>query len=129
MSETRRRTILLVDDDPLICQLGGELLEHLGYRVETAGEAAQALEVFQRLERVDLVILDYHLPNGDGRQVLRELRGLDEQVRVLVMSGFISQQELARLEELGIQGFISKPFRLVALQSLIKAALDEAPDA
>ena len=44
------RTILLVDDDPLIRQLGRELLEHLGYRVETASDAAQALEIFQRLE-------------------------------------------------------------------------------
>jgi len=120
-------TILLVDDDPMIRQLGGELLEHLGYRVETAGEAYQALEVFKRLERVDLVILDYHLPGLDGWQLLQELRVLNDRVRVLIASGFISNRDLARLQEGGIQGIIGKPFRLAELQRQIRAALEAGP--
>ncbi len=86
MPEKPPRTILLVDDDPLILELGRELLEHLGYRVETASDAAQALEVFQR-QGADLVILDYRLPGMDGYQLLQELRALDAGVRVLVATG------------------------------------------
>jgi two-component system cell cycle sensor histidine kinase/response regulator CckA len=116
------RTILLVDDDPLILELGREQLEHLGYRVETAAEAAQALEIFQR-QGADLVILDYQLPGLDGYQLLQELRALAAGVRVLVATGFLSNRNLARLQAGGIQGIIYKPFRLAELQRQIEAAL------
>ena len=67
-------TILLVDDDPLIRGLGQELLEHLGYRVETAGDGSEALKKFQGMERVDLVVLDYFLPGQNGCEVLKEFK-------------------------------------------------------
>jgi two-component system cell cycle sensor histidine kinase/response regulator CckA len=120
------QTIMLVDDDPLIRQLGRELLEHLGFRVETAADAARALEVFQDLDRVDLVILDYHLPGSDGQRLVRDLRALDAGVRVLVVSGFLSPREAARLQAGGVQGIIYKPFRLKELQQGIRAALAQA---
>ena len=121
MPEKPPRTILLVDDDPLILELGRELLEYLGYRVETAAEAVQALEVFQS-QGADLVILDYQLPGADGYQLLQGLRALAAGVRVLVASGFLSNRDLARLQAGGIQGIIYKPFRLAELQRQIEAA-------
>lgn len=115
-------TILLVDDDPLILELGRELLEHLGYRVETASEAVQALEVFQR-QGADLVLMDYRLPGLDGYQLLQELQALDAGVRVLVATGQLSPQEAARLRAGGVRGIIYKPFRLEELQRQLEAAL------
>lgn len=115
-------TILLVDDDPVILELGRELLQHLGYRVETASDAAQALEVFQK-QGVDLLILDYRLPGMDGYQLFQELRALDAGVRVLVATGLLSPQEVTRLWEGGVRGIIYKPFRLAELQRQIEAAL------
>ena len=120
-------TILLVDDDSLIRQLGRELLEHLGFRVATAADAPQALEVFRRLRKVDLVILDYHLPGINGHRLFQKLKGLDAGVRVLMASGFLSGSEAARLRQSGVQGIIYKPFRLGALQQRIQAALAAAP--
>lgn len=114
--------ILLVDDDPLILELGRELLTHLEYRVETASNAAQALEVFQR-QGADLVLLDYQLPGMDGYQLFQELRALDAGVRVLVASGFLSEREASCLREGGVRGIIYKPFRLAELQRQIQAAL------
>ena len=122
------KIILLVDDDPLILELGRELLESLGYRVATAAEAARALEVFQR-QGADLVILDYRLPGLDGYQLLQRLRALDAGVRVLMATGFLSNRETARLQAGGVQGIIYKPFRLAELQRQIEAALAEAPAA
>ena len=116
------RTILLVDDDPLILELGRELLEHLGYRVETASDAVQALEVFQR-QGADLVLMDYRLPGLDGYQLLQELQALDAGVRVLVATGQLSPQEAARLRAGGVRGIIYKPFRLEELQRQLEAAL------
>lgn len=120
-------TILLVDDDPMIRRLGRELLEHLGYRVEAAQNGPQALELFRRLDGVDLVILDYHLPGQTGLEVLQELRRLDSGVRVLMASGFFSAQEKLQIKADGVQGFIYKPFRLKELDNLIRQILSEPP--
>jgi CheY-like chemotaxis protein len=116
-------TILLVDDDPLIRGLGQELLEHLGYRVETAGDGSEALKKFQGMERVDLVVLDYFLPGPNGCEVLKEFKLLDKRARVLVASGFLSSQDLASLKKEGALGMINKPYRLQDLQHRIKAVL------
>ena len=93
----------------------------------TAADAPQALEVFHRLGRVDLVILDYHLPGMDGHQLFQKLKGLDAGVRVLMASGFLSIREAARLRQSGVQGIIYKPFRLVELQQRIQAVMGTAP--
>jgi two-component system, cell cycle sensor histidine kinase and response regulator CckA len=116
-------TILLVDDDPLIRGLGQELLEHLGYRVETAGDGSEALKKFQGLKRVDLVVLDYFLPGQNGCEVLKAFKLLDKRARVLVASGFLSSQDMAGLKKEGVLGMINKPYRLTELQHRIKAVL------
>jgi two-component system, cell cycle sensor histidine kinase and response regulator CckA len=116
-------TILLVDDDPLILVLGQELLEHLGYRVETAGDGPEALKKFQKLDRVDLVVLDYYLPGKNGREILREFKSLDRGARVLVASGFLSNRDMDTLKAEGALGLIHKPYRLTDLQRRIKAVL------
>jgi CheY-like chemotaxis protein len=123
MAKKRPPTILLVDDDPLILGLGQELLEHLGYRVETAGDGSEALKKFQGLGRVDLVVLDYCLPGQNGCEVLKEFKILDKRARVLVASGFLSSQDMASLKAEGALGLISKPYRLRDLQHRIKAVL------
>jgi DNA-binding response OmpR family regulator len=115
--------ILLVDDDILIRSLGKELLEHLGYQVEVAQDGQEALDVFQRLGRVDLVILDYYLPGRDGLQVLQDLRALDAQVRVLVASGFFPAEDVTRIREMGAVGFIYKPYRVTELEGRIRQVL------
>jgi CheY-like chemotaxis protein len=123
MAKKMPTTILLVDDDPLIRVLGRELLEHLGYRVEVAGDGTEALDKFQRLGQVDLVVLDYYLPGQNGRQVLREFKALDARARVLVASGFFSSQEAASLKKEGALGLIYKPYRLMDLEHRIQAVL------
>ena len=123
MAKKQPPLILLVDDDPLIRGLGQELLEHLGYRVETAGDGSEALEKFQGRERVDLVVLDYCLPGQNGCEVLKEFKILDKRARVLVASGFLSTQDMASLKEEGALGLINKPYRLTELQHQIKAVL------
>ncbi|MDO9071569.1 MAG: response regulator [Deltaproteobacteria bacterium] len=116
-------TILQVDDDPLIRGLCQELLEHLGYKVETAGDGSEALKKFQGMERVDLVLLDYCLPGQNGCEVLKEFKLLDKRARVLVASGFLSSQDMASLKKEGASGMINKPYRLTELQRRSKAVL------
>jgi two-component system, cell cycle sensor histidine kinase and response regulator CckA len=117
-------TILLVDDDPLIRGLGQELLEHLGYRVETAGDGSEALEKFKNLGIVDLVLLDYYLPGLTGPQVIRGVKALDRRARVLVASAAaFSARDMADLKAEGALGLIHKPYRITELQRRIQAVL------
>lgn len=116
-------TILIVDDDPLIRGLGQELLEHLGYRVETAGDGTEALKKYQKLGQVDLVLLDYFLPDKNGRQVLKDFKSVDARARVLMASAFIPFQEVATLKDEGALGLIYKPYRLSDLERRIQAVL------
>ena len=120
-------TILLVDDDPLIRGLGRELLENLGYRVETAADGAEALQKYRQMGGADLVVLDYFMPGLNGGQVLREFKTLDTRARVLVASGLVSSQQAARLKEQGALGLIHKPYRLTELANRIRAMLGERP--
>lgn len=115
--------ILMVDDDPLILTLGKELLTHLGYQVEVARNGQEALDLFGRLGQVDLVILDYCLPDRDGLRVLQDLRALDAKVRVLVASGAFTVKEMAHLKEVGAAGFIYKPYRVAELEGRIRRVL------
>jgi DNA-binding response OmpR family regulator len=115
--------ILLVDDDPLICTLGRKLLENLGYRVDVARAGAEALRLYRKRRRPDLVILDYHLPGDSGSHILEQLKDLDSEVRVLLASGFLPPQEVAQLRKQGACGLILKPFRLRELETRIRQIL------
>ncbi len=115
--------ILLVDDDPLICSLGRELLENLGYRVEVATAGPEALRRFRKKGRTDLVILDYYLPGENGPEILEQLKNLDPEVRVLLASGFLTHGEADHLLRIGVSGLIQKPFRVGELDTQIKRAL------
>lgn len=112
--------ILLVDDDPYIRSLGGELLEKLGYGVDTAERGEDVLEKFQQGRSVDLVILDYHLPGMNGLEVCRRLKTLAPEVKTLIASGFFKAREIEELKDAGAVGFLHKPFRVKELQSQIE---------
>ena len=117
--------ILLVDDDLHIRSLGRELLEKLGYAVETAENGAEVLEKLQQGRPLDLVILDYHLPGMNGLEVMRRLKKLYPGAEVLVASGFFTNRDKEQLRAGGATGFLDKPFRLKELQSLIEGVLGE----
>jgi len=120
-----RTNILLVDDDPHIRSLGGEILEKLGYGVETAATGEEVLARFHQGQPLDLVILDYHLPGISGLEVIQRLKGLSPGTEVLVASGFFSNRDKEQLTAGGATGFLCKPFRLGELRSRIEEVLGE----
>jgi PAS domain S-box-containing protein len=109
-------TVLLVDDEPMILDVGRRMLERLGYTVLTAAGGEEALEVFQRhKEGIRLVILDMVMPRMGGSDTFHRLKTLRPDLRVLLSSGYSAEAGAAELLGEGFTDFIQKPFSMEAL--------------
>jgi signal transduction histidine kinase/CheY-like chemotaxis protein len=119
-----QETILLVDDEALVRNLGRTILERFGYHVLLANDGQDALDVYRRQQRpIDLVVLDLTMPRLSGREALRQLREIDPAVRILYASGYSAEHLTAEDHEHSC-GFVSKPYRPEDLAHAVRAALD-----
>jgi CheY-like chemotaxis protein len=118
-------TILLVDDEAIIRNLGRTILQRYGYRVLLAEDGLEALQVYrQHAEPIDLVILDLVMPRLSGHDTLRQLQQLDPRVRVLFSSGYSAEQVTETIQD-GVLGFVHKPYRPQELAQKVRGILDE----
>ncbi len=121
---TGSETILLVDDEELILDVGVEMLRRMGYRVITARSGQKAVEIFrQNKETIALVILDMVMPQISGGEIFDQLKGIDANVKVLLSSGYSVDGQASEILNRGCGGFIQKPFRLDELSKRIRAIL------
>ena len=121
----RGETILIVDDEPELLELGRQMLARLGYRPVIAASGEEALRVYSTLpQRPDLVVLDINMPGMGGRKCLQELLKADRQARVVIASGYFAdgRRNDAVLEE--AVDFITKPFMVADLAATVRKALD-----
>ena len=118
-------TVLVVDDERNIVELARLYLAKDGYRVLTARDGAQALEVVSR-DRPDLVILDLMLPRLDGWEVCRRLRQGGNEVPIIMLTA--RSQDVDRIVglELGADDYVTKPFNPRELVARVKAVLRRA---
>ncbi|MEW6112660.1 MAG: PAS domain S-box protein [Thermodesulfobacteriota bacterium] len=120
-------TILLVDDEELIRDLGSRMLTRAGYDVVTASNGEDALKAFhQRGNEISLVILDLVMPGMGGKECLAKLLEVDPKVRVLIASGFAVNGPTRETIESGAKGYVRKPFDTRQLLGTVRTALDEA---
>jgi PAS domain S-box-containing protein len=118
-------TILLVEDEPMVLGLGRTVLETLGYRVLTAQDGEQAVEVYARhQETVDLVLLDVVMPQMSGYRAFAQLRRLNPQVKILLVTGYSPEDVAEELLDQGAEGIVQKPYDLKTLASSIRHSLD-----
>lgn len=117
-------TILFVEDEDIVRRLGSSILTRYGYRVITANDGLEALEVFQQQRtEIDLVIMDLSMPRLSGRDAYRRLRQLAPEVPVIFTSGQ-ADELYAQARSDPAQGSISKPYRSEELASLVRTVLD-----
>ena len=120
-----RPTILLVDDESMIRDLGRVVLERAGFDVLTAEDGVEAVEVFGReYQRIALVVLDVTMPRMSGRDAFRFLLEIDPAARILFSTGF-SDEHIAELD--GAVGLLGKPYRPHELLSAVQSALEAQP--
>ena len=118
-------TILLVDDEDVVLRSCEALLSRLGYRVLTARNGKDAVELFQKeKDGIAMVILDMIMPGMGGAEVFDELRAVRKDARVLLSSGYSRDGLAARIMERGCSGFIQKPFTVEELSRALRKILD-----
>jgi len=119
-------TILLVDDEEYIRDLGVELLTDAGYTVLTANDGEEGLELYrQKQENIDLVILDLVIPGMGGKKCYEEILKIDPKAKILIVSGYSANGPGKAAIEAGAKGFVGKPFDVSHLLETIREILDE----
>lgn len=121
--------VLVIDDEREIRTLLRLALESFGYEVREAENGEQGLKSCQE-ERPDVVLLDIFMPEKDGLETLRELRLINPDMRVIVMSGGGGQRNVGILRPamlLGASRMLVKPFPLAQLQQIIAETLAAPP--
>lgn len=123
-SEQNSRTVLLAEDDEAIRCTLQSLLDLKGYKVAIAEDTDQTVELL-RAQDFDLVISDYLMPGGGGREVLRFLGEQDRHPAVIMITGLADEQLFGELMGQGVDRCLSKPFRLASLLETIEDVLKD----
>ncbi|MGB8426530.1 MAG: ATP-binding protein, partial [Desulfobacterales bacterium] len=117
-------TILLVDDEEDILQIGAMVLQKMNYRVLEARNGPQALRLYaENKDQIDLVILDLVMPEMNGSQVYDRLKDINADVRVLLCSGYSIEGRAKDIIDRGCDDFIQKPFTYKKLSEKLDAIL------
>jgi DNA-binding response OmpR family regulator len=114
--------ILLVDDEPNIIELAQLYLEREGYRIITAANGKAALEAVET-QRPSLMVLDLMMPEVDGLEVCRTLRGKKDPVAILMLTARDEDIDKILGLELGADDYLTKPFNPRELVARVKAVL------
>jgi len=123
------KTILLVEDEEMVAEVGRQMLERLGYRTLVARSGDEALALYaQHRAKVDLVILDMIMPGLGGGAVFDRLRAANPKAAVLLSSGYSLNGQALEIMKRGCRGFIQKPFNIAQLDQKIREALSFGQD-
>lgn len=117
--------VLLVDDEPLLREVGEEILRGCGFDVTTAASGEEALAMlFSDVMQVNIVLLDLNMPGLGGVETLREIRRNDENMKVIVLSGYSETTLDSSNRELRYDGFITKPYQFSELCAEVSHVLE-----
>ena len=119
--------ILVIEDQEDLAELYEAALKEAGYKSRVAFTGEEGIAEF-RANGADAVLLDMTLPEMHGTQVLREIRGVNTKVPVIVISAESSEQLREQCERLGVQAYLSKPINYDAMLAAIKLALETPPE-
>ena len=120
MNDRNDHYLLIVDDQPSICELLEEVFTSEGYRVETALNSDQAVRAIRALTP-DLIFMDINMPGKNGLETLKDVQGLISDVPVIMITAYGELEDVMAVRRLGlIQHYITKPFDIISLIKLVR---------
>ncbi len=128
--EKRTGRILLMDDDELVRETAGVILDLLGYSVDFAADGKAALEMYQKARSsktpYDVVIMDLTIPGGrGGKDAIRDLLELDPAAKAIVSSGYSNDAVMANYGWYGFRGIIIKPYTMDELSEELRRVMEQ----
>ena len=123
-SKFRSGRILLMDDDDLVREVAGLMLDRLGYDLEVSQEGAEAINLYENamnsVHPFNAVIIDLKVKAGlDGLDTIRELKMMDPQVKAILSSGFTCDPVMTHFKEYGFQGVLPKPYKMKDIEDAL----------
>jgi PAS domain S-box-containing protein len=120
-----KETILLVDDEEVIIDVGKKIMGSMGYEVLSANSGKEALAVYsEERQKIDLVILDMIMPTMGGKETYDHLKEINPAIKVLLSSGYSLNGQVQEILSQGCDGFIQKPFNIKDLSHKLRDILD-----
>ncbi|HOP61429.1 MAG TPA: sigma-54 dependent transcriptional regulator [Candidatus Saccharicenans sp.] len=123
MNENNKIMIHLIDDEPIIHDVLGQLLQSEGYQVEISASGEEALSKLPH-QKFDLTLLDLLMPGMDGLEVLREIKRLEPEAVVIIITAYASVESALTAMKMGAYDYIQKPFKNDELLMTISRALE-----
>ncbi|HBF42714.1 MAG TPA: hypothetical protein DDW42_03635 [Desulfobacteraceae bacterium] len=117
-------TVLLVDDEDMIIDIGSQMLKAIGYNTLVAMSGKEAVDIYRKNRgKIDLVILDMIMPGIGGGKTYDQLKEFDPDIKVILSSGYSINGQATEIIKRGCNGFIQKPFSIKELSSKIGEVL------
>lgn len=119
-------TVLIADDEEIVCTVGRQMLERLGFSVLTAPDGRAAVETFrEHADEIVCVLLDLTMPHMDGEEAFRELRHINSEIKVILCSGYNMQEATQHFAGKGLASFLHKPYNKAALKEKLMEILGD----
>jgi CheY-like chemotaxis protein len=119
-----KKTVLFVDDEETILEVGSLMLQRLGYNVLTTSKGEEAFEILKKNE-VAFVILDMRMPGMNGDEICQQLKKIKPKVKVILASGYVGFYSTKYLISIGFDEILEKPFTLENLSEKIENILSK----
>ncbi|MFH1135238.1 MAG: response regulator [Pseudomonadota bacterium] len=123
-------TVLLVDDEEAIRSLAMQSMVQFGYTVLTAATGEEALAIYsEKTNEIDLIVMDLGMPGMGGYRCLEELLKINNQVKVIIASGYSINGQVRKSMTAGARGYVGKPYKLSDLLNTVREVLDNRGEA
>lgn len=111
MERMKNLNVLFIDDEELMRDVARLMFEDIGWKGHIASTAGEGVKTFRDLQdEIDLVIIDFSMPEMNGMQTARALKEINADVKIVLISGLICDEEIQEQKDIGTVGFMSKPF-------------------
>jgi CheY-like chemotaxis protein len=116
----KNEAVLFVDDEEMVLEIGSLMLKKLGYSVLAASNGHKTIQILKE-NKVAFVILDMQMPGMNGYEIYHQLKKIQPKIKILLASGYMGDQSEKRLESIGFDGYLQKPFNLKQLSKIVES--------